>query len=536
LRFSNMLDLPGTLLATTAVIDFGLALFIYGENRTSRINGSFALFVLFLSGWALAVLAFLATGSDAAAVWYLKLSYVAAALIAGCYYYFSLVFPEGDRPSRGHEAVVSGGTLLLCLALLIPGFLTGAVTQHAWGREVALDTVPYLVFATTFCVFFIGGQIRLWWKYALATGPVRRQLLAIGASVTPVGLVGMYYNLVLVSPFLQDFRFIWTGPVFTSVFAVVIAYSVFRYQLFTAKAIIAEILVFALWFFVFVRMLLATLPGERIANAVLLAVAVPIGVLLLRSVKIEMRARESLALANVRLKELDRAKTEFLSIAAHQLRGPVTAMRGYAENLKDGTYGVLPTDAATAADRIADRSRALAAVIEDYLDVSRIELGRMKYDFRIGDMKELVRRVIEELTPVAKAAKLELTFATIGDGPFLARIDAGKIAQVVSNLIDNAIKYTPSGSIAVELARKYQAGPLLLAIRDTGIGIDRATIPRLFQKFSRAEDAGRTNATGTGLGLYVVAQLVTAHGGRVWAESLGPGQGSTFFVELPAAA
>jgi signal transduction histidine kinase len=530
-----MLDLYGTLLATTAVINFGLALFIYGENRASRVNGSFALFVLFLSGWSLAVLGFLTTASDAAAVWFLKLSYVAAALIAGCYYYFSLVFPDGERPSRYHEAAVIGGTSLLCLALVMPGFMTGAVTHHSWGREVALDTLPYLIFAASFAVLFIGGQIRLWWKYARSTGLARRQLLAIGASVTPVGLIGMYYNLVLISPFLQDFRYIWTGPVFTSVFAVVITYSVFRYQLFTAKAVIAEILVFALWLFVFVRMLLAEVSGERIANVVLLTVAVPIGVLLLRSIKLEMRTRESLALANTRLKELDRAKTEFLSIATHQLRSPVTAIRGYAENLTDGTYGALSNDAATAASRIADRARSLASVIEDYLDVSRIELGRMKYDFRVADLKDIVQRSVEELTPVAKAAKLELAFAADAEGPFLAKLDSGKIAQIISNLIDNAIKYTPTGSIEVRLARKYPMGPLLLSIHDTGIGIDRAMLPRLFQKFSRAEDASRTNATGTGLGLYVVAQLVAAHGGRAWAESLGPGQGTTFFVELPAA-
>jgi len=530
-----MLDLHGTLLATTAVIDLGLAVFIYGENRTSRINISFALFVFFLSGWSLAVLAFLITGSDSAAIWFLKLAYVAAALIAGCYYYFSLVFPDGQRLSRRHQVVVIEGTVVLCLALLMPGFLTGPVIHHSWGREVELDTLPYLVFAASFFVLFVGGQVRLWWKFAKAAGMVRRQLLAIGASVTPVGLLGMYYNLVLISPFLHDFRYIWTGPVFTSIFAVVITYSVFRYQLFSAKAIVAEILVFALWLFVFVRMLLAEVSGERIANAVLLAVAIPVGVLLLRSVKLEVRARESLALANSRLKELDRAKTEFLSIATHQLRSPITVIRGYAENLKDGTYGALTADAAMAAERIADSGRSLATVIEDYLDVSRIELGHMKYDFRIGDLKKIIHRVVEELAPAAKSAKLALSFAATGDEPYLATLDAGKIAQVAFNLIDNAIKYTPTGSIEVRLTHKFPAGPLLFSVRDTGIGIAQATLPRLFQKFSRAENANRTNATGTGLGLYVAAQLVSAHGGRIWAESLGPGQGTTFFVEIPAA-
>src|SRR6266852_1155232 len=104
-----MLDLHTTLLATTAVINFGVTAFIYSENRSSRINVSFALFTLFLSAWSLSILGFLTVSSDAAAIWFLKLSYVSAALIAGCYYYFSLVFPEDQRPARWQERSLAWG-------------------------------------------------------------------------------------------------------------------------------------------------------------------------------------------------------------------------------------------------------------------------------------------------------------------------------------------------------------------------------------------------------------------------------------------
>jgi signal transduction histidine kinase len=529
-----MFDLYETLLAATAVINFGLALFIYSENRASRINGSFALFALFLSCWSLSVLGFLMASSDGAAIWFLKFSYVAAALIAGCYYYFSLVFPDDARPSPASEIAVIGGTISLCVLLLMPGFLMGSVIHHPWGREVALATVDYLIFAVSFGFLFIGAQARLWWKYARATGVTRRQLLAIGASVTPVGLVGMYFNLVLISPFLQDFRFIWTGPVFTSAFAVVVTYSVFRYKLFTPKAIITDVLVFALWLSIFVRTLLAQSPKEQAGDLLLLAVAVPVGILLLRSVKLEVRAREHLTLANDRLKVLDRMKSEFLSIATHQLRGPLTVIRGYAENIREGSYGTLPDALKAPIDHITDRTRTLAAVIEDYLNVSRIELGQMKYDFRVTDIKALVARVVDEFKPVAATAHLDLIFETDGSGPYMAKVDAGKITQVVFNLIDNAIKYTPKGSIEVRLSRNGKGGMLLLQIRDTGSGIEPDTLSRLFQKFSRGDDAHQINSSGTGLGLYVAAQLVSAHGGRIWAESEGRGRGTTFFAEIPS--
>lgn len=528
-----MLSVPATLLATTALINFGLALFVYTEKRASPVNIWFALFTLFLSAWSVSVLAFLTIGAEAGAVWSLKFAYASAALIAGSYYCFSLYFGSDDVPSSTHIAAAAVLSAVLALLLLVPGFLTGPVANGPEGREVMLRMRDYLIFATIFIALFGGGQVRLWWRFLHSSALIRLQLLAVCGSVTPIGLLGIYYNLILVSPFIEDFRYIWTGPALTSVFAVIITYSVFRYRLFSTKAIIAELLVFLLWLLLFIRLLL-TQPGtERLQNFVLLAVSIPIGVLLLRSVHVEVETKERLALANTRLKELDRAKTEFLSIATHQLRSPITVIRGYAENLMDGTYGTLSNDALKAATHIAERSRALAGVVDDYLNVSRIELGRMQYQFQTADLQAVVSGVVEEFTPIAKGARLSLSYGTDGHGPYLAKLDTGKVAQVISNLIDNAIKYTPAGSIRVELRRTAQ-GQILLSVEDTGRGMDATTISSLFQKFTRATDVQAT-ISGTGLGLYVAAQLVSAHGGRIWAESEGQGGGSTFFVQLPPA-
>jgi signal transduction histidine kinase len=528
-----MLGLPATLLATTALINFGLALFVYSENRTSPANIWFALFTLFLSAWSVSVLAFLTVVPDPAAVLFLKLAYASAALIAGSYYCFSLYFGSNDVPGRAHIAAAIGLSVLLALLLLIPGVLTGDVANGPGGREVILRMPDYLIFGVIFLALFGGGQVRLWWRFAHSTGLIRMQLLAVCASVTPIGLLGIYYNLILVSPFFEDFQYIWTGPALTSVFAIIITYSVFRYRLFSTKAIIAELLVFVLWLILFIRVLLSQAGGERWQNFGLLMISIPIGVLLLRSVRLEVETKERLALANTRLTELDRAKTEFLSIATHQLRSPITVIRGYAENLRDGTYGTLSNDALNAATHIAERGRALAGVVDDYLNVSRIELGRMQYQFQTADLQAVASGVVEEFIPIAKSAKLNLSFGTDGRGPYLAKLDTGKIAQVISNLIDNAIKYTSVGSIRIELDRTAQ-GQILLSVHDTGRGMDAATISSLFQKFSRATEV-QTTISGTGLGLYVAAQLVSAHGGRIWAESEGNGRGSTFFVQLPPA-
>ena len=132
--------------------------------------------------------------------------------------------------------------------------------------------------------------------------------------------------------------------------------------------------------------------------------------------------------------------------------------------------------------------------------------------------------------PIALARHLTLSFAAT-EGDYALTADVGKLTQVATNLIDNAIKYTKEGKVEVRLTKlknKYR-----VTITDTGVGMDEVTIKRLFQKFSRADDASKTNVNGTGLGLYVAKQLAEAHGGKLWAESAGVGKGSTFNVELP---
>ena len=529
-----MFDLPTVLLAVTAFVNAGLIAFIYTRNRTGLTNASFALFVLFLAVWALTILGFRLTLSDALALNLLKLSYVAATLIAASFYVFSIVFPDGSRPGRVHAVAIVSVTGLLSLALLLPSFLTKSVVHHTWGREVILGASEFGLFAVVFLTLFAGGQLRLWRKYLSAEGVVRVQLGFIAWSVTTIGVIGMHFNLVLPSPLFQDFRYVWTGPIFTSVFATVITYSIFRYRFFNAKAMVAELLVFALWLGMLVRTLLASAESERLSSGLLLAFSLPVGILLIRSVAQEIRAREDLVAANARLVELSRMKSELLSIVSHQLKAPVAVIRGYISMIQEGSLGKVPPTMRAAVDHVAEGGKMLASGIDDYLNVARIEQGRITYDFGDADLRQIVERVVSDFTSAAERKGLRLSFVADDRVAYVTRIDAGKMTEVVSNLLDNAIKYTPHGSIAVKLSRGDES--LLLSIEDTGVGIDATILPKLFQKYVRAADASATNAGGTGLGLYVAREYVEAHGGKIWALTRGKGKGATFFVELPSRA
>lgn len=248
------------------------------------------------------------------------------------------------------------------------------------------------------------------------------------------------------------------------------------------------------------------------------------------------KANTKLQIANEKLKELDKMKTEFVSIASHQLRSPLTAIKGYSSLLLEGSLGPISEKARGGIENIFESSEKLVKVVEDFLNITRIELGRMKYDISVFDLGELAKTIIKEQEPTIKKRGLAIEYQS-DDKAHQISADQGKVAQVVSNLLDNAIKYTPSGWIKIKaenLPPKGKAGKEMvrLSIADSGVGLTKENLDKLFNKFVRADDAGKINVTGTGLGLYVAKQMVEGMAGKVWVESAGVNQGSTFFVEF----
>ena len=239
---------------------------------------------------------------------------------------------------------------------------------------------------------------------------------------------------------------------------------------------------------------------------------------------------QQIRVANEKLRELDRQKTEFVSIASHQLRSPLTAIKGYSSMLLENSYGELGERLRSPIQNIFDASQRLVNIIEDFLNVTRIELGKMKYEFASINWRDLAEKVVGELRPTIEKKDLVIDFSA-GEGNYIVTADAGKLSQIISNIIDNAAKYTPTGAIHVSM--ESLDSTLRLVVQDTGVGIPAETIPKLFEKFVRADDAGKVNYSGTGLGLYVAKQMVEAHRGKIWAESDGVGKGSRFIVELP---
>ncbi|MFH1582851.1 MAG: GAF domain-containing sensor histidine kinase, partial [Candidatus Falkowbacteria bacterium] len=252
------------------------------------------------------------------------------------------------------------------------------------------------------------------------------------------------------------------------------------------------------------------------------------------SVKMEKeveKATRDLKKANVQLKKLDAAKSEFISIASHQLRTPLTVIKGYISMMLEGNFGQLTKLETESLEKVFVSNERLIQLVENLLNISRIESGRLQFDFHEVDLNKMVEGVIEELAGNAKKKNLILQYKPPAKPLPKIKIDDEKIRQVVMNLIDNGIKYTKQGSVTVKLE---QAGnKIRFLVADSGVGIRPEDMANLFKKFSRGSRTSLIHTEGTGLGLYVARMMVEAHHGKIWAESSGEGKGSKFCFELP---
>jgi len=249
-------------------------------------------------------------------------------------------------------------------------------------------------------------------------------------------------------------------------------------------------------------------------------------------VKLDSQAKKAIR-TQKRLKELDQMKSEFVSIASHQLRSPLTSIRGYTSMLLEGSYGKLPAKAAATIERIADSSTYMASSIEDYLSVSRIEAGNMKYAKADFNLKNETEHVADDKRQEAIKKGLLITFKSDLIKQGIVNADVGKTRQIIHNLVNNAIKYTPRGTITLFVHDDVKKKEIYVDVIDSGIGMKTDELEDIFGKFERAHNANEVNVTGTGLGLYVARNMARKMDGDVTSHSTGVGQGSTFRLTLP---
>jgi signal transduction histidine kinase len=243
------------------------------------------------------------------------------------------------------------------------------------------------------------------------------------------------------------------------------------------------------------------------------------------------RLYESTQRARSDAEKANRIKDEFVSIVSHELRTPLNAILGWTTMLQRGSLG--SDKAGRALQSIADNASRQARLIEDLLDFSRVSAGRASLEMETVDIRELIRGVVESMTPTAVARAVDLQLSSVPPVEVLG--DIRRLEQVFFNLVDNALKFTPKGG-RVTIDVRIVDGVVEVQVQDNGRGIEPDFLPLVFERFRQADSTSSRAYGGLGLGLSIAKQLVEAHKGSISAESEGKDHGATFTVRLPAAA
>lgn len=518
------------------ILSLLIGLYVFWKNRSGLSNRIILIMTLTFSLWVFLDSVFWASnrGDVIMFVWALQVLFEPLVHVSALYLLYVLIY-ERDVAFK-YKMVIF--LLYLPLIIIVPTnyLLTSFDVTSCLSQEAFYSYYSYVI--EVICtVLLLGVGIS---RYFTTRDRLKRNK-TIYLTLSMLILLLSFSWGAITGSFTEDWSLAQYGLFGMPIFISILSYTIVKFKTFNLKLIASNVIILSLWCLTGSLLFIQDINISHAVTAVTLIISIILGIFMIESVRKEVRQRErieslanDLSVANTRLLELDKQKSEFVSLATHQLRAPLTAMKGYTSLILEGEMGEIAPETKQAVTRIYDSANTLTNIVNDYLNISRIELGTMKYSFDSLDFKKLIEDVIGELKPNIEKKGLEFTFNCDVNQKYRVHADVDKLKQVIANLIDNSLKYTPSGKIELSLVRKNLEKKLLFSVKDTGVGIAPEVMSKLFSKFVRSDNANKQNIYGTGLGLYVAKQMIIAHKGRVWAESLGDGKGSTFFVELDA--
>lgn len=453
-------------------------------------------------------------------------------LLAILFVRFARIYKADRIPAHRTERVLFDVGVLAAAAfivfLCIDVFLGTATTMGPFFRNTVtpIRGPMFDLFVVYYCLCIAAIYVLMKQRVALEHGPTRRghvillYAMTIGASAGVAGFVAWYG---ISDPLITAIR-AFAMPLL----AVGSFYAMSSHNIFNFRVAAANVFVFAIWTFLFFRILLNPSLSDSVPDMLLLAALIVLGVLLIRSFSKELDTRARIERAE-RERAIEQSKSEFISIAAHQLRTPLSGIRWTFNALENAPEGLTP-EQRDLVRKAGERTRDVVDRVNEMLRAARYSGGGFTMALKVQDIRPVLKDSIAMFEHAAHARNLEL-IATIPRKVLSSRIDKDKFAIAVQNLIDNALKYTNSG--AVRLDAEQVGDSIEIRISDSGIGITPHDTEHLFEKFYRNENATKMFTDGSGLGLFIVKKIVDAHGGTITVESK-PGSGTTFILRIPA--
>ncbi len=540
-------DLLSTGISIVAILILGIL--VFQNDPTSITNRTFLLLSITASSWGIInFLSYKITYTETWSLWLTR--FVLFFAIWFCYSIFKLmyVFPFSEVIlPLWFKRILLPSVSIVSIFVLTPFVFSKIIAVSSDGIPQASISFGIVFFGLTVLLLIIGSWYLLAKRIRAATPIEREKYLPVLFGVVITFSLLIVFNFILPA-FFKELQFIPFGGLYILPFVTCTTYAIFRKGLFNVKILATQTFVTIISLLYFAKVLLAQTTSDRIVDGTIFFGTLLFSILLVRSVKQEITAREKisslanelsetnwqLARSNEQLRIVDQRKSEFVSIVSHQLRTPITAIKGYASLLLEDSYGKLTAEQSGPIEKIFASSKRLADMVSDFLDISKIEQGKMTYTFTSVDLHAMLTDLTDEFRKEAKEKKLKLTFTRPEKTSFIVTADDGKIRQIFSNILDNAIKYTPKGEVTVSLEKDNAQGTVITRVKDSGIGLSQDDIHHLFGKFTRGSGGQKEHTSGSGLGLYVAKKMLEAQHGKIWIDSEGPGKGSTFVVELLA--
>lgn len=535
-----------------------LGAFVTFKDIKNRSNRLFGLLVVTTIIWILSNYFANTQDYNQAFTWN-KIAYASSALIPYVVFQIAAHFATNYKVSSVLRLVVATLTgLVFCLSLYTPYIITG-IKLVSFGSEPILASTFFIhpiffVLVSIFAIYILYKQNQLT-RDRINKDQLKYLTFGIFLSL----IFGFLFNVVI-PLIVNSYEITQYGTLSTLFLVGFIAYAILKHRLFDIKVILTEGLIYIIVIFLLIDLLLSTTWQQWIVGLLLLIAVAYVGYLLIKSVYGEIKKRKELQkitlelrATNERLSELDALKTEFVSMASHELLTPISAIQGYLSMLLDEK--IIPLGDKRSEEilrKVHSSSDQVARLVTDLLNVSRIESGRIMIDKKRFDLNKVIRNSVSEIKIKADQKDLTMAFKQIELPEVYA--DPDRVKGTLTNLLGNAIKYTIKGGVSVwttieknkklgtriEGEKEYRKGVrtkgdfIVVHIQDTGVGIKNEELPMLFRKFHRIGDWKTRNTGGTGLGLYISKNMVELLGGTIWADSKY-GKGSTFSFSIPIA-
>jgi signal transduction histidine kinase len=514
------------------VVGIWLAILVNTHRPKERITFLFTMMVFLMFIWV--NFAYLARISSP----YYSLSFIKLAWAITPFFFVLIYLFIKDFLKEKKEKYSLFEKFLVVIGIInIPiVFQTSLVIKNIWINQNDILTIIYgngvwIFFSEIFLLTILSFYTLLkgYTKSSSVEKKVRIKYLLMGLSF--FFLMNSIFNIIY-PVFLRVFHLYEFGDYSTIVFLSFITYTIVKRELFGIRVILTELLVGAIAVLLLWQAIVAENLFDFAWKIILFVLFLIFGYFLIQSVIREIKRRAELQQLYQKVDKLSKAKSEFISIASHQLRTPLTAIKGYISMIIEGTYGKLSEKLAKPLENVYQSNERLIKLVNDLLNLSRLEAGKLEFKPEPTSLEEMISGVIEELKINAKKKGLYLKIIKPPEPLPKIMVDRDKLRQVILNIIDNAIKYTKKGGITIKI--QSLKSKIQIIIQDTGEGgMTKNEIKSLFQMFSRATAGTQLHTEGAGIGLYVAKRFIEMHNGRIWAESGGKGKGSTFYIELP---